>query len=315
MYAIDFSSHIIPKEIVKEFKFVSYAKIDPNNYDPEYRIKLMGKYNISVQVIHLAQTQIYGLDPIKAENLCKKVNDIISSIVNKYPQRFVGSGIVTLYDIGFAIDELNRLYNDLGLKCVTIATHYGEKSLDYSEYRPFFQKISSLGIPIFLHPINWEGYGLVEDSKDPGFMRTFGWPFDTTQAIWKMIVSGLLDEYPNLKIVTHHLGGMFPFYKLRAYYRLYHEGFGKNLKRDFYDYFGKQIFADTAIDGGSVEILMTGYSLFGSKGILFGSDWPFVNEELSIINNIRAIELLPLTKEEKENILWRNAKDILKIDI
>lgn len=280
-------------------------------YDPNVRLKIMDKYGIEKQVISLSAAWLYGLPPEKGSNICGLVNDHISNVVHTNPNRFIGCGILDLRNIELALGEAERVIKKLNFKCLIVGTHQGNRGLDDEYFYPFYEFVVSENIPVFLHPISFDGYDLVNEQNGLGTMQTFGWPFETSWATWKMIVGGIFDKFSRLKIVTHHLGGMLPHFFGRAKYRFEKISDKKALK-NYSDYF-KQIYADTALDGMSVMTLMEGYEVFGSKNMIFGSDWPFIDEVISYGENINAINALPIPSEEKIDILYNNAKQLLSI--
>lgn len=132
-----------------------------------------------------------------------------------------------------------------------------------------------------------------------------------------LIFGKILEKYPTLKIVTHHLGAFLPFSRVESSY----DGPLKaklGLKKPLQEYF-KQIYGDTALSGMGVirkEILSCGYAFFGPHRILFGTDYPFGAEkgEMFVRENLRAVKNMTLPEEEKTEILEKNAKELLKID-
>ena len=87
---------------------------------------------------------------------------------------------------------------------MTIGTNCENQGLDNPRFYPFYEALERHDIPVFLHPMIWHSYHLVDE--DPAVMRLFGWPFDTTQAILRLVLSGTMERFPTLKVVTHHLG-------------------------------------------------------------------------------------------------------------
>lgn len=305
---IDFSSHVIPPGSSGIFKRTWLH--EEGQEDPEIRIKLMDKYGVDVQVVHLSAAHLSGLDAREAARACRISNDYVEKLVSAHPDRFVGCGILSILDVESALDELDRVVGDLGFRCVTLGTHQGDVALDSEELHPLYERIVRLGVPIFLHPVDWGGYRLASEGSGAHAMSTFGWPFDTSLAVWRLIVGGVIDRFPALKLVTHHLGGMLAFHYRRAEFRFnrYYGGRG----RSFRDYLAN-VYADTALDGGSVADLMAAYSVFGPRRMLFGSDWPYIDASLSIKGNMDAIRAMPVPEEERDLILHGNAEELLRM--
>ncbi len=103
---------------------------------------------------------------------------------------------------------------NLDCRGVTVSTNQNGKGLDAPEFHPFFEKMQKHDLPILLHPTHWDSYPLVA-METWRMMHVFGWPFDTTQAVWTLIFGGVIDHFPALKLVMHHLGAMLPFFARR----------------------------------------------------------------------------------------------------
>jgi len=323
---IDFSSHIIPPNVGKIIMKKGYfGPLDQNeshwqmvypleNADPHHRLKIMERFGVDMQVLSPTAPILLGFEKELEEaiKICKLSNDYIAALTNKYPGKFVGCALIPLFDVESALDETKRAIEELGFRCVTIATNQYGKGIDSLEYHPFYEKVVKYDVPVFLHPTHWEGYPLVDMKYGWNCLQIFGWPFDTTQAVWRLICSGTLKKFPTLKIVTHHLGGMFPYFVRRVTAGLIDHVLRKKLGESVEIYF-KQTYGDTALNGGPVASLMCGYAFFGSERMLFGSDYPFGSPEVFIGENIGGIKAMPIPQNEKENILGRNAEKLLKL--
>ncbi len=309
---VDFSTHLITEKVAKELQKKPYYgpderwefRVPQKNADAKSRLELMDKYGIDVQVLSLTSGALMGFGPDEAAKVCKMSNDGIAEFCEKYPERFVGLAAVSLIDVDSALDELNRAVNNLGFKGVILATNQGGKGLDSPEYEVFFDKVSRFDVPILLHPTNWKSYSLVDDKM----MTIFGWPFDTTQAVWRLIVGGVLDEFPTLKVVTHHLGAMLPYFSRRAI------SYAGTLRRKSLNDYWNQIYGDTAIDG-AFESLLCAYAFFGSERMIFGTDYPFGADsgEALVRDNLESVKMMPVPVDVKSCIFYTNAKKLLKI--
>jgi len=322
---IDFSAHIIPLDVGKILaKKPYYGSIGeggkyqflypPENADPKHRLEIMEKFRVDMQLLSPTSPILLGFDKKDALKIARLSNDYISDLCSKYPDKFIGCALISLLDVESALEELDRTIKDLGFKCVTISTNQNGRGLDSEDYYPFYERVAKYDIPIFLHPTHWENYPLIDMERGWRFLHIFGWPFDTTQAVWRLIFGGVLDKFPTLKIVTHHLGGMLPYYSCRLVTGI--ESIQSLLKvklnRHIETYF-EQIYGDTALDGGPLGALICGYAFFGSNRMLFGSDYPFGPPERFIGENIAGIKAMPISKEEKEKILGKNAAKLLKL--
>jgi aminocarboxymuconate-semialdehyde decarboxylase len=320
---VDFSAHFISRDalggILETNRYYGPDRkrfqlpYPPQNSDPNTRIQLMDRYGVDMQMLSQTTPVLLGFGAADAAKICGLSNDGIAEMCEKHPTRFVGAAIVSLLDVGTALDELDRAVRDLGLRCVTIATNQNGKGLDSSEYDPFYAKVVGYDIPIFLHPTHWGSYPLVDMDNGWRMMQVFGWPFDTTQAVWRLIFGGVLDRFPKLKIVTHHLGAMFPYFSHRVA-RNVKSFLQDGLERPYSEYW-KQIYGDTALDG-TTEAFPLGYSFFGGDHMLFGTDYPFGPEagEAFVRDNLAGIKAMTIPQDDKERILGENAKKLLRIE-
>jgi len=314
---IDFSAHYMGSVAKMVAAAGNQFWYPPESDDVEKRLKIMGKYGVDMQVLSQATPILSGIGSREAAEICKASNDSIHELCEEYPDKFVGLAIVSLLDVEGALEELDRAVKDLGLRGVTIATNQNGTGLDSPSYAPFYDRVTKYDIPIFLHPTNWSSYALIEGVEGFGLMIIIGWPFDTTQALCRLIFGKVLENYPSLKIVTHHLGGFFPYSRVETFF----EGPSMEilgLKKPLAEYL-KQIYGDTALSGmGKLrkEILSCGYAFFGSQRIVFGTDYPFGAEsgESFVRDNLKPIKDLKISEEDKSRIFEKNAKRLLKIN-
>ncbi|MGI0092228.1 MAG: amidohydrolase family protein [Nitrososphaerales archaeon] len=310
---IDFSTHLTSKRVIKEVTEIR-ARLGTNrpfNFDPitaemGERLRVMDKYGINIQVMSFNSNSLIGLPPEDANRIGRMANDDVAELCRKRPDRFIGLAHVTLTDVKDALTELERGVRELGFRGVILPTNENGVGIDSPQFDPLYKRISEYDIPILLHPTNWKDYPLANGP----FMGMFGWPFDTTQAMWRLKSNGVLKKYPNLKIVAHHLGAMLPFFYGRLEEYLWRTGVNVPQSE-----FWKQIYGDTAISGGLPEAYMLGYSFFGADRMVYGSDYPFGqdNGEGFISKNLDPVIKMPVSEEDREKILFETAKKLLKI--
>ena len=144
--------------------------------------------------------------------------------------------------------------------------------MESREYYPFYEKVVKHDLPILIHGTHWECSPLMDMEHSWRFLHVFGWDYDGTQAVWRLIFGGVLDRFPTLKIVTHHLGNYIPFFKRRIEANV-NKFLKDQLPKPITEYWGN-IYGDTAVDG-TVGAIPCGYAFFGSERMLYGSDYPF----------------------------------------
>jgi predicted TIM-barrel fold metal-dependent hydrolase len=314
---IDIFAHYATKKTVSLLKTKpgfrgSSAGFGKNSADPDVRLGLMDKYGIDIQALTQTTPAISGLSPEDATEICRICNDDNYALCKAYPARFVNICMVSLVDMASAMKEIDRSLNELDCRGVTISTNQEGKGLDSPEYFPFYEKLVEHDLPVLLHPVNWESYPLVDMKARWRMMHIFGWPFDTTQAVWSLIFGGVLDRFPSLKIVTHHMGGMIPYYSRRIEVQ-FKRLLTAKLPRDVTAYWGN-IYGDTAVDGTRAAY-PCGYAFFGSDRLLFGTDYPAGLEEGEdyIRENLAGVKSMDIPQEDMDKILGGNARKMFKI--
>jgi aminocarboxymuconate-semialdehyde decarboxylase len=277
-----------------------------------------------VQIINTAGPPVEQIaGPDEALELSRIANDEMAELVARMPDRFVGAAAcIPMTSPDGALAELDRAVGELGLCGVQIYTEVQGRPLDDPAFVPIFEKIAALGIPILLHPTR--GPDRADYPSDPSSRfdtwRVAGWLYDTVAAMTRLVFSGIFDRHPDIKIVTHHLGGFAPYAAGRI-----HEGYDKYLKAARArnevvplashpaDYFRK-FHADT-ITIGSVPALACGIEYFGPDRVLFATDLPFdtVGGRKYLDVALRAMEEIDLASSDKHRIFEANARRVFRI--
>jgi predicted TIM-barrel fold metal-dependent hydrolase len=282
------------------------------NADAGVRLGLMDKYGIDVQALSQTTPVLMGFNAAAAAAICRVSNDDNFSLCRAHPDRFVNICMISLLDMKSAMNELDRCIAELDCRGVTVSSNQDGRGLDSREYFPFYEKLEKHDLPILIHPVHWESYPLVDQEKGWRMMHVFGWPFDTTQAVWRLIMGGVFERYPGLKVVAHHMGAMFPYFVNRL-----ESTFNRHLKdrlpKHISAYYGN-IYGDTAVDG-NVNAYACGYAFFGGDRLMYGSDYPFGVEagEAYIRDNLKGVKSMNFPKEDMAKILGGNAQRLLKI--
>ncbi|MGH2400163.1 MAG: amidohydrolase family protein [bacterium] len=336
MDRIDISAHILPKRY-----FEQLLKVAPKGFylekrvtqlprlvDLDVRFRIMDGFNDYVQVLSMAAPPVEAVAPVgKSAEVARVGNDELAALVAKFPKRFPAAvGALPLNDIDGTLRELDRAVRQLGLRGVQIYTHVNGKPLDHPDLLPVFEAIAALDVPIWLHPARGPSIPDYPGEEKSRFeiWHVFGWPFETTIAMTRMIFGGLFDRFPNLKVITHHLGGTVPFLESRI--KGGYDQFGartadedypallRTLKKHPHDYY-RMFYADTALYG-SPPALECGMAFFGSERVLFGSDMPFDAEGGTryIRETLQTIEGIDAPPAVKQRILRENAIRLLRLN-
>ena len=232
MKKIDIYNHIWPQAFYKKVMEISPNLTDmtkrvnavPMITNLDVRFKVMDMFEDYCQILSLSSPPLEMLVPLQHVNeLARIANDSMAELVNKYPDRFPGFiATLALSDPEAAVTEARRAIAGLGAVGVQGFTNVAGKCMDGPEFRPLFQLLTEFDRPIWIHPTrgpNFTDY-LTEDHSQYEIWWAFGWPYETSVFMARMVFSKLFDELPGIKIITHHGGGMIPYFEGRVGYGL-----------------------------------------------------------------------------------------------
>ena len=323
---IDVFSHILPRKykdaLFKKAKPCYYLDADsscPALFDLETRFRAMDKFEGRREVLTLGAPPLeYAVEGKDAVDLARLANDEMAELLVRYPDRFVAAAAsLPLNDIDAALAETDRALRDLHFKGIQIFTSINGKPLDSRELMPLYEKMEKYDLPIWIHPARDRSvpdYPSETESKYLLFV-IFGWPFETSLAMARLVFSGVMAEYPNIKIITHHCGAMIPSFadRLSAPSQLAKAIGLEKMSKPPIEYF-KKFFTDTVLNGNTAG-LMCGYSFFGSDQMLFASDYPYPGGakkgELFLEQTIESVERMNIAQDEKDKIFFKNAKRVM----
>jgi aminocarboxymuconate-semialdehyde decarboxylase len=298
-------------------------------WDIEYRVAMLREKFRDVQqvlTLGLPSPELLG-DAAHSPQFARVANDGMAEMCRKWPKEFPAFvASLPMNNPRAAVEETDRAINQLGAKGIQVITSVAGRPLDEPEYFPVFERATSHhGVPIWMHPArpaSRADYAGEPKSKYE-IWQVLGWPFETSVAMARLVFSGMFDKLPGLRIVTHHCGGMIPYFAGRAETLWAQLGSRsaegdeaevlKRLKRPPIEYF-KMFYGDTVL-GGAAAPLACGIAFFGVDKIVFASDCPFDPEggPMFIREGIRSIEELGLPEGDKRKIYFGNAMSLLRL--
>jgi predicted TIM-barrel fold metal-dependent hydrolase len=295
----------------------------PALYDLDLRLQVVDQFSDYTQVLSLGLPMLDRLwGPDKSPEMAKIANDGLAEVVAKHPDRFAGySAVVPMNAPEEAAGEAARALAN-GANAIQLGTNVNGGPIDGKEFWPLYEVIEKSGKPILLHPARAREMPdyVGEDKSKYEICSVLGWPFETGVTLSRFIFSKIMDNYPNLKIISHHLGGVIPYLEGRVGHSFDqmgvrtsdedYESLRKSLRKRPFDYF-KDFYADTAIEGARGPMIC-GIGFFGVDHVLFASDCPFDKEKGPgyIRSTISALESLDLSTADREKIYFRNAQTI-----
>jgi uncharacterized protein len=333
---IDIFNHVMPpayldlvKTHSKEAGMVKRMSSLRMLWDIEHRVAMLREKFRDVQqvlTLGLPSPELLG-DAAHSPQYARVANDGMAEMCRKWPQAFPAFvASLPMNNPQAALEEMDRAINQLGARGIQIVTSVAGRPLDEPEYFPVFERATNHhDVPIWMHPArpaSRADYAGEPKSKYE-IWQVLGWPFESSVAMARMVFSGFFDRLPKLRIITHHCGGMIPYFAGRAETLWAQLGSRsaegdeadvlRRLKRAPIEYF-KMFYGDTVL-GGAAAPLACGIAFFGADHVVFASDCPFDPEggPMFIREGIRSIEELGLSEADKRKIYFGNASTLLKL--
>jgi uncharacterized protein len=327
---VDIYTHIFPDRFFQELERGSpklgnmgkRLRAVKKLFDLDARFREMDEFGDYRQIISLPNPPIEDIaEGEVAKTLAQVANDSMAELCRRHPARFPAfAAAVSLDDVDGAIKEADRAIKTLGARGIQIFTNIAGHPLDEPGFEPLFAAMAAHDLPIWLHPArtaNMPDYAAEQKSRFEMWW-CFGWPYETTIAMARLVFAGVFDRHPKLKIITHHLGGgMIPYFDGRIGpgmdvlgSRTIDEDYSKilsSLKRPHLDYF-RDFYADTAMFGGK-NGLPCGLEFFGGDHVVFATDAPLgpIGKTLAVMDG------LGLDTVTKQKIMAGNAERLMKM--
>ena len=310
--------HYWDKEVAATFGEVDPFRRQSTTVDRLYdyaegRNQEMDEAGIQMQVLSHGAPSTQRGDAELMVKLAKGANDRLSEIVSAHPDGFAAFAALPTPDPKASADELERCVDKLGFKGAMIHGLTNGLFFDDKRFWPIFERAQALDVPLYMHPAVphpsvGEAYYKDYLADFPGLL-TAAWGFTVetaTQGI-RLVLSGVFDAYPEVKIILGHLGESLPFSLWRIDQALARQG-NKNTSFSFRDYFSKHFWITTSGNFSNPALLCCVMEM-GVDRIIFSVDYPFVMNQPAV----DWIPTIPLSQEDKTKILSGNADRLLRL--
>jgi uncharacterized protein len=333
---IDVFNHFMPKpyldrlgQLIPSHVAVTAFPRLKTLWDLDTRLALLDEFDGLQQVLSLANPPLELIaGPEVTPDLARLANDCLADICRKHSDRFpTFIAALPMNNLDASLSEIDRAVNALGARGIQVFTNVAGKPLSAPEFRAIFARMVEHDLPVWVHPMrgpNFPDYA-GEQASEAEIWFSFGWPYETTACMTRLIYAGIFDELPDLKLISHHMGGMIPYFagKIGLGFRQIFFGTPEcnplaeeaGLKHQPIEYY-KMLYADTALNGEPAAV-RCGHAFFGTSSCLFATDAPFDAEQGRglIRNTIKAVEALPITPGRREMIFAGNARSLLRLPV
>jgi predicted TIM-barrel fold metal-dependent hydrolase len=331
---IDVFAHLLTPRYLRErnaragarfgSQYAKYWSANPGLTDLDIRFRIMDRYPDVRQILTIAGPNVESITtPADAVECARIANDEMAELVARHPDRFVTAcACLPMTDVDATLAEIDRTIDQLGFRGVEIFTDINGTPLDAPQFLPIFEAMARRDLPILLHPrrTNTTPDYAGEDKSRFLVYTNFGWPFESSAAMARLAFGGVLERYPSLKIVTHHAGGLIPYFHKRI-----ELAWDFNVERMGYRYDGETLtrapldsyrlfYCDTAIQGNT-PALMCARAFFGEDHMVFATDTPYDNELGARVyrETIAGVDAMPIDEVSRAKIYEGNARRLFRL--
>lgn len=286
----------------------SFADLVPALTDPELRLREMDRMGVDIQAVAPAPAQyFYWATPELGLRAARLINDGIAGLVAGHPDRFVGLGTLPMQDPDAAVEELERVTATHGFAGVSINPSAEGVDYDDPRYEVFWRKAVERDVLVVLHP---NGFCDGRRLSDYYLINVIGNPLETSVALARIIMGGIVERHPEVKILAVHGGGYLTFYADRMDHAAAHRpDVGYNLSRPPSTYL-KQLYFDTVVFGDGLDYLI---DRVGADHVCMGTDYPYDMGETDPVGRVGRVA--GLSSEDRDKIQGLNAARLLKLKV
>ncbi len=276
--------------------------------DPEARLADMDLQGVDMQLLSVPPTEyFYWLSAPEAYKVSRLQHERLAEVVAQHPNRFAAVGNLPMEHPDLAVEVMTEIRRDFSMHGFEISADVNGADLDHRRFDPVWEKAVELDMTVIMHP---QGFTHGERMDDYYLVNVVCMPLASTLAVSRMILGGVWQRHPDLRMVVVHGGGYLPYYFARTDHAY---GVRPELRRHIdrlpSEYLRKLYFDTTVFDPRMVEYLV---DTFGDTHVLMGTDYPF---DMGPTDPLAFLAEARLTEASRDRILGRNAARLFKLDV
>jgi predicted TIM-barrel fold metal-dependent hydrolase len=243
------------------------------DWSPEAGIELMDANDIETAITSVPFPGFHYFPADKARELARKCNDYAADLCARWPKRYGAFAAVPMHDPKHAINEIDYAFDVLKFDGVCLLTSYGDGYLGDAKFDPVFEALNERKAVVYTHP----AYSAKVSLQYPGSLLEY--PTDTSRMAMHLMFTGALKRFSGIRIILSHAGGTLPYLAWRLFNRqVSNPDLPPQWTYDQYCTALRRFWYDTAMSVGP-EMLKCLFSIVGTERVVFGSDWPYMNDK------------------------------------
>ncbi|WP_372983676.1 amidohydrolase family protein [Microbacterium sp.] len=317
MKVIAIEEHMLPRDIIESAGIDLGLRVGGRAAQlddlGEGRLQVMDDAGIDVQVLSALGYFVQDLEPAASVQWSREINDRLAATVAEHPDRFQAFASLPVRDPTASVDELTRCVQELGFVGTMIHGQTHGVFLDHPSVRPLLAAAARLDVPIYLHPAPpplavKETYysGLPEAAAACLSTSGWGWHSECAMHVLRMVVAGVFEELPDLKVIVGHMGEGLPFHLDRIESMLSPVVTGQSLS--VAETLRRNLYLTTSGYNSDAPLLCA-LSAFGVDRVMFSVDHPFANSRQATTY----LQSAPVSPADREKIAHGNAEALLRL--
>lgn len=306
-FKIDVHHHAVPDLYVKELEGMNYVPSHGAGYpawSPQSSLDVMDQNGIASSITSLSSPGVYLGDKAHAIDFSRRINDYSANMVSQHPDRFGFFAILPMPLVESSIKEAEYALDHLNADGIVLLASAGDRYLGDRDFEELMAELNRRKCVVFIHP------NIHSTSDDlplniPGFFIEF--MFDTTRAVTNLVFSGVMERYPDIKWIVAHAGATIPYlaWRLSLADLLPGAPYAETMPKGALHYL-KSLYYDTALSP-SPYAMASLMELVDPSQILFGSDFPFANEQV-VAKEVQDLRNLSMFDDQiRQQVLRDNA--------